>query len=335
MANEFPGVKEAKLLTGAGLDMPPIPEDLAGTFVKRSKWCFCSRRLFRRSPYDLFRYVEMWGATKVTDRVLLAHAGHGINSYAMHYYLVRGPLRLFLQVGWGGVYMGERETTEVNRCFGLVGSLLSAADVAVRSRRLRPADTLCVVASDFYGGHVWPPATRRPLSMRELREHKDPDLSASNVLGKAITWCEGSSPSAVEPARLDAEPPRPKQRPSRAPGGRKRTPTEPSWRHADVFPIIARVIEGANRELQRFVTAEEIAKQLLKHAEARNLLQAARERQEEKQSLAWLASNMVAWFSQRITVGESKWKRAFERKKIDGRWAYKPAASASPRRVRS
>ena len=150
-----------------------------------------------------------------------------------------------------------------------------------------------------------------------------------------IARYQGSPPSTVEPPRLASEPPRPKRRPSRALGGRRRSPTEPSWKHADVFPIIARIIEGANRELQRFITADEIATQLLKDAEARNLLQAARRRQEGKQSLAWVASNMVAWFSQRITVGESKWKRAFERKKIDGQWAYKPVASASPRRVRT
>lgn len=62
--------------------------------------------------------------------------------------------------------------------------------------------------------------------------------------------------------------------------------------------------------------------------EARNLVEAAREQQEEKQSLEWLASNMVSWFSQRITVGESEWAKAFERTKIDGLWAYKPLASA-------
>jgi hypothetical protein len=39
-----------------------------------------------------------------------------------------------------------------------------------------------------------------------------------------------------------------------------------------------------------------------------------------KQSLEWLAGNMVSWFSQRITVGESDWARAFERTKIDGLW---------------
>ncbi len=102
---------------------------------------------------------------------------------------------------------------------------------------------------------------------------------------------------------------------------------EPTWKQSDLFPIIARIIEQAYRELQRFITGQEIAARLLQGTEGRNLVEAAREQQEEKQSLEWLASNMVSWFSQRLTVGESDWARAFERTKIDGLWAYKPLTS--------
>ncbi len=92
---------------------------------------------------------------------------------------------------------------------------------------------------------------------------------------------------------------------------------------------IARVIEQAYREHQRFVTSQEVAARLLQDNEGRNLVEAAREQQEDKQSLEWLASNMVSWFSQGITFGESDWARAFERTKIDGLWAYKPVAASS------
>jgi len=56
------------------------------------------------------------------------------------------------------------------------------------------------------------------------------------------------------------------------------------------------------------------------------LVEAAREQQEEKQSLEWSAGNMLSWFSQRITVDECDWARAFERIKIDGLWACKPVS---------
>jgi len=100
---------------------------------------------------------------------------------------------------------------------------------------------------------------------------------------------------------------------------------ESSWKHADVFPIIARIIAQAYLEHPRFITAQEIAARLLENAEGRHLVKVARERQEKKQSLEWLASNMVSWFRQRITVGTSDWARAFERTKINDLWAYKPS----------
>jgi hypothetical protein len=105
---------------------------------------------------------------------------------------------------------------------------------------------------------------------------------------------------------------------------------EPSWKNADVFPVIARVIEAAYRDHQRFISAQEIATRLLQEPDGCNMVEAAREQQQEQQSLEWLASKMVSWFSQRITVGESDWARAFERTKIDGLWAYKPRVAPNP-----
>jgi hypothetical protein len=94
---------------------------------------------------------------------------------------------------------------------------------------------------------------------------------------------------------------------------------EPSWKQVDVFPIIARIIEQAHQQVHRFVTAKTIADRLLEDAEGRRLVEEARDLQEEKQSLEWLASNMVAWFSARITAGESDWSRAFQRTKGEER----------------
>jgi hypothetical protein len=62
----------------------------------------------------------------------------------------------------------------------------------------------------------------------------------------------------------------------------------------------------------------------LQDSEGRNMVEAAREQQPDQQSLEWLAGNMVSWFSQRITVGESHWAGVFDRSKVDGIWAYKP-----------
>ena len=70
-----------------------------------------------------------------------------------------------------------------------------------------------------------------------------------------------------------------------------------SWRHADVFPIIAGIIDDVCAKQARFVTHDEVARALLTDTEAARIIQEAHEQQDEKQSLEWLAHNMVAWFS--------------------------------------
>lgn len=59
------------------------------------------------------------------------------------------------------------------------------------------------------------------------------------------------------------------------------------------------------------------------------MVEAAREQHLDSHTPEWLATNMVAWFSQCIAVGESEYAQAFERTKIDENWAYKPAGEAS------
>ena len=102
---------------------------------------------------------------------------------------------------------------------------------------------------------------------------------------------------------------------------------EPTWKHSEVFPIIARLIGELYEQSHRHITAHEIAVRLLGDAEAKAASDVARQQQPDW-SLEHTASNMVAWFSQRITVGKSEWGRSFERTRVDGQWAYKPAGAA-------
>jgi hypothetical protein len=99
---------------------------------------------------------------------------------------------------------------------------------------------------------------------------------------------------------------------------------EPAWKHPEVFPVIARIIEEAYRDKQRFVESHEIAARLLSDHEGRALIDAARDSDVGAQSPEWLASNMVSWFSQRISVGTSEWASQFERTR-EQPYAYKPS----------
>lgn len=97
----------------------------------------------------------------------------------------------------------------------------------------------------------------------------------------------------------------------------------------DVFPVIARLIASRHAQHGGFVTSRELAEALVQDQEGRRAVEEAQRRQDDAKSLEWTASNMVAWFGQRITAGESEWAEKFDREKVDGLWAYRPAAPAA------
>lgn len=96
-----------------------------------------------------------------------------------------------------------------------------------------------------------------------------------------------------------------------------------NWKHADVFPIIAKTIEDLSASKEDYVTHDEIVEALLADPVAVEIVDRAHRAQPDH-TQEWLAHNMVAWFSERISVGQSDWRERFERKKVDGKWAYRP-----------
>ena len=62
---------------------------------------------------------------------------------------------------------------------------------------------------------------------------------------------------------------------------------------------------------QRYITSHEIAAQLVQDDLAKSLIQHAQSQERKNRSPEQIAHNMVAWFSQRITVGNSPWAVRF------------------------
>lgn len=96
---------------------------------------------------------------------------------------------------------------------------------------------------------------------------------------------------------------------------------EPSFQHDDVFPLIALLIVRC-AENGVFVTHDQIVSAVLSDPKGASMAAVARS------SAKWdndrqAASNMVAWFSQQITVGNSPWVDFFDRERIGGAWAYR------------
>lgn len=181
MTSSISGVERAKAVIGeAGLAFPTIPGDLEGQLREVSEWCF-STRLFRLSPYALHRYVEEARAGVVAEYALLAHDGHGINSYAIHYYLVWRSLNLFLQLPWGGVYDDSKANkADIRKCFGIADRLVRRVE-----RGAQTSATLTVVGSGFYGSS-WSVEDGRPSSECDSASSVPP----IEVLTEALAWVD-------------------------------------------------------------------------------------------------------------------------------------------------
>jgi len=104
---------------------------------------------------------------------------------------------------------------------------------------------------------------------------------------------------------------------------------EPSFSHSELFPLIARLIVRLPGDASGFVGHDAIVAAVLADSEGAGIVARARA------TTAWpddhaAASNMVAWFSQQITVGRSAWSEFFDREQQGGTWAYRPKTAVHP-----
>lgn len=99
---------------------------------------------------------------------------------------------------------------------------------------------------------------------------------------------------------------------------------EPSFKIAEVSELIARLLPRLPTDSAGFVTHHAIVTAVLADAVGASIVARAT----AIRPAAWsddrdAAATMVAWFSQKITVGLSPWATLFDREKRDGVWAYR------------
>lgn len=102
-----------------------------------------------------------------------------------------------------------------------------------------------------------------------------------------------------------------------------------TFSHAEVFPLIARLIVRAPPDDRGFVEHDAIVSALLADAKGESIVSRAAVASSLPDHRR-VASNMVAWFSQQITVGRSRWAEFFVRERRGGAWAYRPKTAVSP-----
>lgn len=125
-------------LEKANLVFPPVPVALRGEFKRFGKWSWGSKELDAMLMYMFPLRNPFLSEDKQvvvpSDYVALSAAGHGINSYALNYHLVQGPLAVVFQIGWDGVYMDRvkqenlwAETCEMTAALATLASKISRA----------------------------------------------------------------------------------------------------------------------------------------------------------------------------------------------------------------
>jgi len=87
--------------------VPPVPEPLRPALRAPRPWCWTTRDIDPMRMYDFDPAFVTGVLAGGPDYVAVSHAGHGINSYAINYHVVHGPLAVVMQVGWGGAYTDD------------------------------------------------------------------------------------------------------------------------------------------------------------------------------------------------------------------------------------
>lgn len=150
MDNSNLEIKSARqLFASEGLTFPSIPIDVQSDFREIAAWVYGTRSDVP-SLCETDWFINEVIQYSVPNYVMIGHAGHGINSYAIYFYLVLNYLALFIQIGWGGVYMDKAETTQaVAEAFSQADHLTKIMEERERAVQVAPDSRLIVVVSDF------------------------------------------------------------------------------------------------------------------------------------------------------------------------------------------
>ena len=154
------------------LPLPPLPEKYISELRTISGKAVGTKDLPPKAQlYDISRFIDESIAT--SDGLYAGFDGYGVGSWAVHYYLIEGPLRLFIQRHWSSPYLDAAETAaHITLSFQYAAKLRSKMQEAQSGGKVPAGQILIVEDSDFtqprWGWFIngttdWK-ADRRPLA---------------------------------------------------------------------------------------------------------------------------------------------------------------------------
>ncbi len=186
--NEIPLENAKQLFRKAGFDMPAIPDILAKRIKQRKEMLFSTRAIPMSPNYSSF-YVDEASNNKVGDYALISYSRNGGSWMAIHYYLVFGPLRMFLELGRGGMYTDDEgdaiQVANIRECLLLADNIVSATMAICKSN-----DRLTIFCSDFHGSYWVAPGQDAQEIERRCHYPKD-------VLSEVLEWLRNKGKTEV------------------------------------------------------------------------------------------------------------------------------------------
>lgn len=144
-----------RMFSNAGLSLPPIPERFSNALRMTTNWCFSTCAINPDVMYMFDQYLWEALAGQSPDYLAFSHAGHGLNSYALNYQLVDGPLVLIVQAPFGGVYMTNAHTEGAIAQFQRCEALIEAVEGAKARGLNAQSGRLYVFESELRGLFAW------------------------------------------------------------------------------------------------------------------------------------------------------------------------------------
>ena len=115
-----------KWLDDARLARPPVPASLGPQVLQLDQNYFGTRD---DVPHGLYADPTLMLSPDERDYLLLDYRGHGVNSYALSYFLVHGAVAAYLQIGLGGANMdNDRQRRLIGDAFTELSRLVAAAE---------------------------------------------------------------------------------------------------------------------------------------------------------------------------------------------------------------
>lgn len=131
----------------AQLAEPVWPDGLLVPVRTASDWMLSSGH--GAPPYQLQEYVDQFVEDPTTDRLIVAHSGHGTNSWALCHYVVYERVGVFIHSAWGGAATSTDGEALDRKRFAVRQAGAARLWQSLDASPLPTEDALLVVSGDF------------------------------------------------------------------------------------------------------------------------------------------------------------------------------------------